>query len=224
MRKKQIPNLLTIIRIILFIPIISLVAAPTGKAYTIDLSAINVVNIDVSIGLVVAGILFLLCTFTDWLDGYLARKWKVISDFGKLWDPVADKILINSLMIAFAALGYVHYSIVIMYITRDTIMDGLRMYALRYDIVIAANIYGKLKTVFQMIACTLTLFCFALKEEAANMTANGLVWYWVGQMFFYWIGLIFSITSFVVYYLKIIKFVKINKVIKAQSNSDKLLS
>lgn len=218
--KKKIPNILTIFRIILFIPIVILITIQTPIVYEINLNILKINNmISISWGMLIAGILFLLSAFTDWLDGHLARKWKVISDWGKLWDPIADKILINSLLITFSILDYIHFSLVIIFITRDTVMDGLRMFALRYNVVVAANIYGKLKTIFQLIACTLTLFIFALPLEKIK-TTNDKLWYWIGQMFFYWIAMFFSIISWGIYYYKIVKMVKIHKSLQALKNED----
>lgn len=223
--KKQIPNLLTIFRIVLFIPIIALVASTTPVAYKISLISINIFSpINVSVGFLVAGILFVLLSFTDWLDGYLARKWNCVSDFGKLWDPIADKVLINGLLITFAALNYVHFAIVIVFIIRDIVMDGLRIYAMKYQVLVAANLYGKLKTVFQMLACILTLFIFAGTLKQFEFSSNGLIWFWVGQMFFYWVALFFAVVSWAIYYFKIIKMVKLHNQLLISRHDSKLKS
>lgn len=224
--KKQIPNLLTIFRIVLFIPIITLVASTTPAAYKINLISINIFSspINVSVGFLVAGILFVLLSATDWLDGYLARKWNCVSDFGKLWDPIADKVLINGLLITFAALNYVHFAIVVVFIVRDIVMDGLRIYAMKYQVLVSANFYGKLKTVFQMIACILTLFIFAGTLDQFKFSSSGLIWFWVGQMFFYWIALFFAVVSWAIYYFKIIKMVKLHNQLLVNRHDAKLKS
>lgn len=223
--KKQIPNLLTIFRIVLFIPIIALVASTTPTAYKINLISINIFSpINISVGFLVAGILFVLLSATDWLDGYLARKWNCVSDFGKLWDPIADKVLINGLLITFAALNYVHFAIVIVFIIRDIVMDGLRMYAMKYQVLVAANLYGKLKTVFQMVACILTLFIFAGTLKQFEFSSSGLIWFWVGQMFFYWVALFFAIVSWAIYYFKIMKMVKLHNQLLINHYDSKLKS
>lgn len=223
--KKQIPNLLTIFRIVLFIPVIVLVATTTSLAYKISLISIHIfTSINVSAGFLAGGILFVLLTATDWLDGYLARKWNCVSDFGKLWDPIADKVLINGLLITFAALNYVHFGIVIAFIIRDIVMDGLRIYAIKYQVLVAANIYGKLKTVFQMIACILTLFVFAGTFTQFQYSSSGLIWFWVGQMFFYWVALFFAFVSWAIYYFKIIKMVKLHNQLLISRHDSKLKS
>ncbi|WP_408631979.1 CDP-diacylglycerol--glycerol-3-phosphate 3-phosphatidyltransferase [[Mycoplasma] testudinis] len=207
------PNILTIVRIILFIPVVALVASQTPVAYTFNLAVINAGTYTISVGFVIAAILFILASVSDWLDGYLARKWRVISDFGKLWDPIADKVLVNSLLITLAALGYVHFGLVVVFIVRDIVMDGLRMFALRYNVVVAANIYGKLKTVFQMLAIIFTLFIFGMNDNQL-ITVNSQIWFWLGQMLLYWIALFFAVLSWAIYYFKISTMIKIQNTLK----------
>ena len=119
--------------------------------------SINIFNI-------IIFVVFIVASLTDFLDGYLARKNHEVTDLGKFLDPIADKMLINSTMV-FLALNYVSLSgdvkfpffLVIIMITRDLIVDGFRLIAARKNKVIAANIFGKLKTVTQMIALSLVL-------------------------------------------------------------------
>ena len=151
--------------------------------------------------------------FTDWLDGYLARKWKVVSEFGKLWDPIADKILINSIMITLSVFDYIHFGITIVFVIRDIVIDGLRMLALHYHVIVAANKYGKLKTIFQMLAICFSLFLFGMKSSAV-VTPNSQIWYWFGQMLLYWIALFFAILSLAIYYFKIMTVVKIEHTLR----------
>ena len=109
-------------------------------------------------------IFFLIASFTDFLDGYLARKNNQVTDFGKFLDPVADKLLVNSMVIfliipASYAPGQMNFSIwcAILLVARDIVVDALRFVAANKGVVIAANIFGKLKTVLEMIAV-----CFVL--------------------------------------------------------------
>ncbi len=197
----------------MFIPVVALVASQTPVAYTFNLAVINAGTYTISVGFVIAAILFILASVSDWLDGYLARKWRVISDFGKLWDPIADKVLVNSLLITLAALGYVHFGLVVVFIVRDIVMDGLRMFALRYNVVVAANIYGKLKTVFQMLAIIFTLFIFGMNDNQL-ITVNSQIWFWLGQMLLYWIALFFAVLSWAIYYFKISTMIKIQNTLK----------
>ena len=110
------------------------------------------------LNLIVFGI-FLIASLTDFVDGCLARKLDQVTDLGKFLDPIADKMLVNSMMI-FLSLNFITladnvklpFFCVIIMIVRDLVVDGLRFMAAQKNVVIAANIYGKLKTATQMIA------------------------------------------------------------------------
>lgn len=109
-------------------------------------------------------IFFVLASFTDYLDGHLARKNNQVTNLGKFLDPVADKLLINSMIIflivpASYAPGQMSFSLwcAILLIARDIVVDALRFIAAQKGVVIAANIFGKMKTVLQMIAVSLVL-------------------------------------------------------------------
>ena len=107
---------------------------------------------------------FVIASLTDFLDGYLARKNNQVTDLGKFLDPIADKMLVNS-MLVFLSINFVSlndhlrfpFFCVILMIIRDLVVDGLRFMAATKKVVISANIYGKLKTVFQMIALSIVL-------------------------------------------------------------------
>lgn len=105
-------------------------------------------------------IVFVIAASTDYLDGYLARRWNQVTDLGKFLDPIADKLLVNSMLI-FLAVPWAfapNQSIiiptfcVIIVIARDLVVDALRLIAVQKNKVIAANIFGKMKTFFQMVA------------------------------------------------------------------------
>ena len=95
--------------------------------------------------------LFIVASFTDFLDGYIARKYNMVSNFGKFMDPLADKLLVCSALIGLLALGEINVYLVMIIIARDFIISGFRLIAAENGIVIAANMWGKLKTVAQMI-------------------------------------------------------------------------
>lgn len=109
--------------------------------------------------MIILMLVFLLASMTDFLDGYLARKNNEVTDLGKFLDPIADKMLINSMMV-FLALNFVSlashqrfaFFLVIIMIIRDLVVDGLRFMVAKKNVVVAANIFGKLKTVTQMVA------------------------------------------------------------------------
>ncbi|MBR2507884.1 MAG: CDP-diacylglycerol--glycerol-3-phosphate 3-phosphatidyltransferase [Bacilli bacterium] len=109
-------------------------------------------------------IIFVVASFTDFLDGYLARKNNQVTALGKFLDPVADKLLINSMIIFLCvpnaiSVGQINISVwcAIIFVARDIVVDALRFIAAQRNIVIAANIFGKMKTVFQMVAISFVL-------------------------------------------------------------------
>ena len=109
-------------------------------------------------------IFFLIASYTDHLDGHIARKYNLITDLGKFLDPVADKLLINSMTIflvvpASYVEGQMSFSIwcAILLVARDIVVDALRFIASSKGVVIAANIWGKLKTVLEMVAISFVL-------------------------------------------------------------------
>lgn len=108
----------------------------------------------------VAGILFILASLTDTLDGYLARKNNQITVFGKFMDPLADKLLVCAAMICLVDLEQLPSWIVIIIVSREFIISGFRLVAAERGTVIAASWWGKLKTVSQMIMVILLVFNF----------------------------------------------------------------
>lgn len=112
----------------------------------------------------IAAVVFIIASFTDYLDGHLARKWNQVTNLGKFLDPIADKMLVNSLLV-FAAVPMafmpgamtIPWFCVVLMIVRDLIVDTMRFMAAKKNIVVPANIFGKMKTVFQMIAIPVIL-------------------------------------------------------------------
>jgi CDP-diacylglycerol--glycerol-3-phosphate 3-phosphatidyltransferase len=125
-------------------------------------------NTNINLVFLILCVFFLLASFTDFIDGYLARKNNQVTDLGKFLDPVADKLLVNSMVIFLIAptlfAPYASEQILtfnmwcaIILIGRDIVVDALRFIAAQKKIVIAANIFGKAKTVLQMVAITFVL-------------------------------------------------------------------
>ena len=108
----------------------------------------------------VAAVIFILASMTDWLDGYLARKNNLVTDFGKFMDPIADKLLVCSAMICLVEKGALPAWIVIIIIGREFIISGFRLVASDNGIVIAAGWWGKIKTVCQMFMVILLICDF----------------------------------------------------------------
>ena len=136
---RQLPNAITIARIPL--AIVFFVLLLLGGAYGLDDLVIRWV----------AGVLFVVAISTDWVDGYLARKYDIVSDFGKLWDPIADKLLTGAGFVGLAILGEWPWWIVIIILIREWGITVHRFMVANTHIVAAAWM-GKLKTAFQGVA------------------------------------------------------------------------
>ena len=108
----------------------------------------------------IAAVIFIVASLTDLLDGKIARMNNIVTNFGKFMDPLADKLLVCSALIAFIQLGYLPAWIVIIIISREFIISGFRLVASDNGIVIAASMWGKFKTTFQMIMAILLIFQF----------------------------------------------------------------
>jgi len=195
--KKNIPNIATIFRIIIIIPIIILmILSPLYSENIIysfwsfddQLISINALNFS-------AMILFVIASITDWFDGYYARKYNLVSDFGKFWDPIADKVLINSVLILLVYNNLIQVWIVILIIIRDILVDGLRMKVAKNNIIIQASIWGKIKTSLLMISIILV---FILGGSSLTKT----LYYWLIQNLFLIISLFFVLSSGIDYYSK----------------------
>jgi len=105
----------------------------------------------------IAAIIFIAASFTDYLDGKIARKYNLVTNFGKIMDPLADKILVISALVCLVELGQVAAWMLIVILAREFTVTGLRTVAAAQGIVIAAGMTGKIKTVLQMIAVPLLI-------------------------------------------------------------------
>lgn len=120
----------------------------------------------------VAAAIFILASLTDLLDGKIARKYNLVTNFGKFMDPLADKLLVCSALICLIELGQLPAWMVIIIISREFIISGFRLVASDNGIVIAASYWGKFKTTFQMIAVILLI----LRIPALALVTNLCVW------------------------------------------------
>ena len=116
--------------------------------------------------------IFIIASATDALDGYVARKYNMITDFGKLMDPLADKILVSSALIILIELGNISSWVVSIVIAREFIISGIRLIATEKNIIIAASPLGKLKTVSQMLSVILML----LSVKAISLITDLSIW------------------------------------------------
>jgi CDP-diacylglycerol--glycerol-3-phosphate 3-phosphatidyltransferase len=106
---------------------------------------------------IIVFVIFAVASFTDFLDGYIARRDNLVTTFGKFVDPIADKLIVNTALLLLASSGRISILVPIIMIARDTIVDAIRMIAVERQKVIAASKLGKLKTVAQMVAIILML-------------------------------------------------------------------
>lgn len=140
----NLPNKLTILRVIMipfFLVALLVDGIPAGKW--------------------IALAIFIIASFTDMLDGKIARKYNLITNFGKFMDPLADKLLVSAALIALIPLGKIPAWIVIVIISREFIISGFRLIASDNGIVIAASYWGKIKTVTQMVMIVLLIADFS---------------------------------------------------------------
>lgn len=154
----NLPNKLTMSRIILTILIIILLLLPFDTfGITFPQLYINEL-LKVDSKYFVAGVLFAIASLTDLFDGKIARKNNLVTDFGKMLDSIADKVLVNSVLIILAAQGFISAIIPVVIIFRDTIVDSIKMIAGNSGKVVAASKLGKIKSACMMVGVTLTLF------------------------------------------------------------------
>lgn len=143
----NLPNKLTVLRVLAIPAVVALL----------------LVNTPVCRGAATA--LFILACLTDWLDGYIARKQGIVTVFGKFLDPVADKLLVLSTMIALTGLNQLPAWVSVTVLFRELMVDGLRLIAVQKGVVIAAGKLGKIKTVSQMVLVLVVLLNIpALKD------------------------------------------------------------
>ncbi len=170
------PNKLTIFRIAL-VPMIVLVIIFPYAHFNIIMPTFTINNVFITLKNILALFLFAVASFTDFLDGYLARKNNQITTFGKFIDPIADKILVNTIFILQAYQGVVPIVAVLLMIWRDTMVDGIRMMASAKGETISAGLLGKIKTVSQIVTIGLLLMNNIPFEFWRLPVADLLVWF-----------------------------------------------
>lgn len=174
----NLPNKLTVLRVILIPFMVAfLLASPGRPAFTW-----------------VALLFFVVASLTDLLDGKIARKYNLVTDFGKFMDPLADKMLTISAMICLVDLGRIPSWIVIIIVAREFIISGFRLIAADNGLVIAANYWGKWKTTFQMIMIILMIMNIPQLQILTTLSM--------------WIALALTIISLVTYIMQNMEVVK----------------
>ena len=154
----NLPNKLTIGRIIAAIVILIILVVPWYNL-GIEFSVYQIAgNIMVDLKYIIVGVLFVLAALTDFLDGHIARSRNIVTDFGKVMDAIADKVLVNGVLIMLAYDGFISIAIPVIIITRDIFVDSFKMASGKKGKVVAASFTGKAKTMCMMIGMALTLF------------------------------------------------------------------
>ncbi len=160
-------NIITLLRICL-VPVFFLALLTPWPQW---FGVINIISNPVKA--VLAALLFIVISCTDWIDGYLARSRGEVTDLGKFLDPLADKILVSAALIALVELQTIPAWPVLIILTREFIVSGLRMIAASKGFVIAASWYGKAKTVFQIIAVVMFLIKdFVISQSSGSELEN----------------------------------------------------
>lgn len=170
----NLPNKLTILRVILIVPFVVCMLLPNlGSA-----------------GVYAAVAIFIVASLTDLLDGKIARKYNLVTNFGKFMDPLADKLLVASALICLTANGSLQAWISIIIISREFIISGFRLVASDNGVVIAASYWGKFKTTFQMVMIVMLILNF--ENEIYQLCALAVTY----------IALILTIISLIDYLIK----------------------
>lgn len=169
----NLANKVTVFRIILSLIIIIILLFPFYNV-NVYFSTFEVEKIIVDSKYIIAGILFVIASLTDILDGYIARKYNMTTDFGKLMDTIADKVLVNSVLIILAASNHISPIVAVIIVMRDTIVNSIRMIAASKGKVVASIGFGKLKTVCMMLGISLTFF-YNLPFELWNIKISNFL-------------------------------------------------
>lgn len=181
----NLPNKLTLARIFLvpFI-IVFLIAGETVPNYT-------------------AGVIFLAAVLTDWLDGKIARSTQQVTTLGKLLDPIADKLLISTALIALVQIGRAPAWMVVLFVGRELAITGLRTIAASQGVVIPASDFGKYKMFAEVAAVTLLILDWPPRLGNASMPSPGLLCLWA--------AMVLSIVSGISYFLRFWKVIDLSR-------------
>ena len=182
MSKMNLPNKLTVFRVILIVPFVIILLG--GEAGWFGENQL--------IPDIVALAVFIVASLTDLIDGKIARKYNLVTNFGKFMDPLADKLLVSAALIALVDMGRIPAWVVIVIISREFIISGFRLIASDNHVVIAASYWGKFKTTFQMIMVCLMI---------VNL---GTMFHWMQILtdIIMWIALALTVISLVDYLVK----------------------
>jgi len=170
----NLPNKLTMARIFMAVLVLVILVCPWAQMGIEWPEFTAAGRIVVNLRYIICGIIFIIAAFTDFLDGSIARKNNLVTDFGKTMDAIADKILVNGLLIVLANDGFISIIIPVVIITRDIIVDSVKMVSSSKGKVVAASSLGKIKTACMMIGMALVLF-YNLPFELLNINLGNVL-------------------------------------------------
>jgi len=153
----NLPNKLTLFRIVL-VPVLIIAWLFPYDSFGYNIGYLTFDTINVSYLNIVVLAIFAIASFTDFLDGKIARGKNMVTTFGKFADPIADKLLVNAMLIILCYKHMIPVVPVILMILRDIVVDGCRMIAAQNGVVVSAGILGKMKTALQMFTIIIVLF------------------------------------------------------------------
>ena len=166
MKNMNLPNKLTVFRMILIIPFVIVLLGGEAGWFGDN----RLVTDCIALGI------FIVASLTDLIDGKIARTYNLVTDFGKFMDPLADKLLVCSAMIALVEMGRIPAWVVIIIIGREFIISGFRLVAANNDVVIAASYWGKFKTTFQMVMVCLMLINLGQLVSWGQVVTDVVMW------------------------------------------------
>lgn len=154
----NLPNKLTVLRLILTAVLVAVLSVPLPEKWTIGL------------------VIFIIASLTDYWDGMLARKYNLITNFGKLMDPLADKVLMSAVFVLLCADGWIPAWVVVAVLAREFIVTGMRLVAGSQGLVLAAESLGKHKTIWQIVTACYYLVVLASAERLLGWLAPVFAW------------------------------------------------
>lgn len=176
----NVPNQITVSRILLIPVFLIIMLVP------FDWGEISLLGATMPVTHFVGALLFIIAASTDWVDGYYARKYKLVTNMGKFLDPLADKLLVSAALIVLVELGFAPSWIVILIISREFAVTGLRLLLVEGGEVVAANMLGKIKTWAQIVAISALLLHNIIFEMVSIPFAD--IALWVALIFTVWSG------------------------------------
>ena len=185
----NLPNKITVTRLFLTVIVIILILVPF-TFFGINFPKYDINGITIELNYIIAGVIFMIASLTDFLDGHLARKYNMVTDTGKMLDAIADKVLVSPILIILAYNGFIPVIIPVIYVTRDIIVDAVKMQVASKGKVVAAIKTGKIKTASMMIGLVLTFF-YNIPFEFINIRVD---------LFLLYFACIMSVVSCIEYF------------------------